>query len=186
MSLWNALLFGRSAFSVRYEWFRKWVNSDAARRLGLAPTPKGPVNLRMLRRTLALEMAYRPGGVLAAEIHLKHISVATIEGYASRTGGARAELLVEVNKHESERNLQLVLEEFRNFQQGVLPAGPGARSLTDLFAGIDDTPDDAPAPAPKTQCSDRDILNLLTKRASTLHLGPANYCWFTDPPGLSA
>jgi hypothetical protein len=25
------------------------------------------------------------------------------------------------------------------------------------------------------------VLNLLTKRARTLHLGPANYCWFTDP-----
>ncbi|MFF1904835.1 hypothetical protein [Kitasatospora sp. NPDC058218] len=135
----------------------------------------------MLRRTLTLEMAYRPGGVLATKIHLKHISVATTEGYASRPGGAQAELLAEVNKHESERNLQLVLEEFRNFQQGVLPAGPGARSLTDFFASIDGTPDDAPALAPKTQRGDRDILNLLTKRASTLHLGPANYCWFTDP-----
>ena len=31
-----------------------------------------PVTLRMLRRTLSLEMAYRPGGVLAAKIHLKH------------------------------------------------------------------------------------------------------------------
>ncbi|WP_217553716.1 hypothetical protein [Streptomyces sp. GbtcB6] len=25
------------------------------------------------------------------------------------------------------------------------------------------------------------MLNLLTKRAKVLHLGPANYCWFTDP-----
>jgi hypothetical protein len=25
------------------------------------------------------------------------------------------------------------------------------------------------------------VLNLLTKRPKTLHLGPANYCWFTDP-----
>ena len=29
--------------------------------------------------------------------------------------------------------------------------------------------------------NDRDILNLLSKRANALHLGPANYCWFTDP-----
>ncbi|MEV6675114.1 site-specific integrase [Streptomyces sp. NPDC051162] len=78
----GAPLFGRFAFSVRYKWFRKWVTSDAAGRLGLAAVPEGPVNLRMLRRTLALEMAYRPGGVLATKIHLKHISVATTEGYA--------------------------------------------------------------------------------------------------------
>ncbi|MGW3730855.1 hypothetical protein [Streptomyces sp. F001] len=25
------------------------------------------------------------------------------------------------------------------------------------------------------------MLNLLIKRAKVLHLGPANYCWFTDP-----
>ena len=29
--------------------------------------------------------------------------------------------------------------------------------------------------------SDRAVLNLLSKRARTLHLAAANYCWFTDP-----
>ncbi|MBL3802970.1 site-specific integrase [Streptomyces sp. BRB081] len=177
----GALLFGRFAFSVRYKWFRNWVNSPAGHRLGLAPVPDGQVNLRRLRRTLALEMAYRPGGVLASKLHLKHIAVATTEGYASRPGGAQAELLAEVNKHESDRNLDLVLTEFRNYQQGILPAGPGARSLTEFFASIDEKPDPAAATAPKIQRSDRDVLNLLTKRAKVLHLGPANYCWFTDP-----
>ncbi|MET9657075.1 hypothetical protein [Streptomyces sp. NPDC006510] len=103
----------------------------------------------MLRRTLSLEMAYRPGGVLATKIHMKHIAAATTEGYASRPGGAQAELLAEVNKYQSERNLQLVLEEFRNYQEGVLPAGPGARSLTDFFVGIDAQLDAASAAAPK-------------------------------------
>lgn len=107
--------------------------------------------------------------------------MATTEGYASRPGGAQAELLAEVNKHESEHNLQLVLEEFRNYQQGVLPAGPGARSLTEFSVGIDAQLDAASAAAPKVQRNDRDILNLLTKRAKVLHLGPANCCWFTDP-----
>ncbi|MGA5135289.1 site-specific integrase [Streptomyces olivoreticuli] len=177
----GALLFGRFAFDVRYRWFRNWVNSPSGQRLGLAAIPDGPVNLRMLRRTLALEMAYRPGGVLASKIHLKHIAVATTEGYASRPGGAQAELLAEVNKHESDRNLDLALAEFRNYQQGILPAGPGARSLTEFFAHIDAKLDATAAKAPKTQRSDRDVLNLLTKRAKVLHLGPANYCWFTDP-----
>lgn len=53
-----------------------------------------------------------------------------------RPGEAQAELLAEVNKYESERNL--VLAEFRNYQQGVLPAGPGARSLTEFFASVDE------------------------------------------------
>ncbi|QRX90440.1 MULTISPECIES: hypothetical protein [Streptomyces] len=177
----EVLLIGRFSFNVRFKWFKNWANSEAGRRLGLAPIPEGPVNLRMLRRTLSLEMAYRPGGVLATKIHMKHIAVATTEGYASRPGGAQAELLAEVNKHESDRNLQLVLEEFQNYQQGILPAGPGARSLTEFFASIDEKLDPTAVTAPKTQRSNRDVLNLLTKRAKILHLGPANYCWFTDP-----
>jgi hypothetical protein len=175
------LLFGRFSFPVRYTWLRNWVNSAAGARLGLAPIPQGPVSLRMLRRTLALEMAYRPGGVLATKLHLKHIATATTEGYASRPGGAQAELLAEVNKHEADRNLELVLAEFRNYQQGILPAGPGARSLTEFFASVDADRNTQSAAAPKVQHNDRDILNLLSKRANVLHLGPANYCWFTDP-----
>jgi hypothetical protein len=177
----GAPLFGRFAFYVRYKWFRAWVNSEAGRRLGLAPIPGGLVNPRMLRRTLSLEMAYRPGGVLATKIHLKHVATATTEGYASRPGGAQAELLAEVNKHEAERNLDLVMAEFRRYQQGILPAGPGARELTGFFALIDEKLEPAAAGAPRVQCNDRDILNLLSKRAKVLHLAPANYCWFTDP-----
>jgi hypothetical protein len=119
----------RFSFRVRYLWLRTWVNSPAGARLGLAPIPEGRVSLRMLRRTLALELAYRPGGVLAAKLHLKHIATATTDGYASRPGGAQAELLAEVSKHEADRNLQLVLAEFRNYRNGTLPAGPGARRL---------------------------------------------------------
>jgi hypothetical protein len=29
--------------------------------------------------------------------------------------------------------------------------------------------------------TDQHLLNLLTKRAGVLHLGPANYCWFSEP-----
>jgi len=176
-------LLGRFSFDVRYKWFRAWVNSPAGQRLGLAVIPAVPVNLRALRRTLALELAYRPGGVLAAKIHLKHVAVATTEGYASRPGGAQAELLAEVNKHESARNLDLVWAELRNYQQGIMPAGPGARELTEFFAHIDAklTPPGADAGAVKVARNDREVLALLTKRAATLHLAAANYCWFTDP-----
>jgi hypothetical protein len=175
------LLFGRLAFGIRYQWFRNWVNGPAGQRLGLASIPDTPVNLRALRRTLAIELAYRPGGVLATKIHLKHVAVATTEGYASRPGGAQAELLAEVNKHESERNLDLVWAEFLNYQQGIMPAGPGARELTEFFAHVDAQLTPADAGTAKVQHSDREVLSLLTKRASTLHLGMANFCWFTDP-----
>jgi hypothetical protein len=157
------------------------VNGPAGQRLGLALIPADKVTLRMLRRTLALELAYRPGGVLATKIHLKHVSVATTEGYASRPGGAQGELLAQVNHHEAERNLELVLAEFSNYQQGIMPAGPGARELIELFAHVDANLAPADAGAPKVARNDREVLNLLTKRADTLHLAAANYCWFTDP-----
>jgi hypothetical protein len=105
--------------------------------------------------------------------------VATTEGYASRPGGAQAELLAEVNQHESERNLALLWDEFRNYQNGIMPAGPGARELTDFFARVDANLDPAQASAAKVQRSDREIRSLLTKRAGVLHLGTANYCWLS-------
>jgi hypothetical protein len=177
----GAPLFGRFAFDVRYRWFRAWVNGPAGQRLGLVPIPDNTVTLRMLRRTLAIELAYRPGGVLATKIHLKHVSVATTEGYASRPGGAQAQLLAEVNSHEQQRNLDLILTEFRNYQHGVMPAGPGARELSQFFAGVDGQIDGDQHGTAKVQDNDREVLALLARRAGTLHLGVANYCWFTDP-----
>jgi hypothetical protein len=61
-----------------------------------------------------------------------------------------------------------------------MPAGPGARELTEFFAHVDGKLAAGNLGAPKTQASDRDVLNLMTKRAQALHLGTANYCWFTD------
>ncbi|MEV8413975.1 hypothetical protein AB0P45_10235 [Streptomyces niveus] len=78
----NHCAFHTTMISHAVRQFRPWVNSPAGQRLGLAPIPDGPVNGRMLRRTLALALAHRPGGVLAAKIHLKHVSVVTTEGYA--------------------------------------------------------------------------------------------------------
>ena len=135
----------------------------------------------MLRRTLAHELAYRPGGLLAAKIALKHVSVATTEGYAARPGGAQGKLLAEIAEDEADRNLQIVLAEFRNYQDGIMPAGPGARELTEFFATIDAGLASHETAAPRVVASDQHVLNLLSKRAQVLHLAAANYCWFTDP-----
>jgi len=178
----GSLLFGRTCFVTRYQRsLRPWVNGPAGQRLGLAPIPGGRLNLRMLRRSLAIEMAYRPGGVLATKIAMKHVTVATTEGYAARPGGAQARLLAEVSHHEQERNLGLLLEEFRNYQQGIMPSGPGARQLTELFASIDGKLIQVPDSPATIMASDQEVRSLLTRRAQALHLGVANYCWFTDP-----
>jgi hypothetical protein len=175
------LVFGPFSFEQRYPWFRAWVNSPAGQRLRLAPVPDDPVNLRMLRRTLAHELAYRPGGLIAAKIALKHLSVATTEGYAARPGGAQGKLLAEIAEDEADRNLQIVLAEFRNYQDGIMPAGPGARELTGFFAAVDKDLASHGTDAPRVLASDQHVLNLLSKRAQVLHLAAANYCWFTDP-----
>ena len=167
-------------FHGRYERFREWVNGEEWARLGLAPIPYDPLNLRILRRTLAVEIAHRPGGLLAAKIQLKHLSVVTTEGYANRPGGAQAKFLAEVGESEHNRNLTLTLQAFRDFQAGRQPAGPGARDLVSFFRSVEnellqDTT------APQIKHSDQEVINLLSQRAGTLHLGIANYCWFIDP-----
>src|SRR5260370_19830520 len=41
----GALLFGRFAFSIRYQWLPNWVNGPCVQRLRLAPIPATPLNL---------------------------------------------------------------------------------------------------------------------------------------------
>ncbi|WP_216907610.1 site-specific integrase [Nocardia noduli] len=172
---------GPIGFAQRLTSFRAWVNSDDGRRLGLSPIPGDPVNLKMLRRTLALELAHRPGGVLAAKVHLKHISVATTEGYAARPGGSQTLFLTEIAHEESRRNQQLTMQAFEDYRNGIRPSGPGAGDLVAFFESVDRQLDDDPPAPPAVKRTDRELAVLLGKRADTLHLGVANYCWFADP-----
>lgn len=174
-------LFGRLIFSSDYQRFRGWVNCPAGQRLGLAQIPPGPVNLRMLRRTLAVELAYRPAGLLAAKIQLKHVSVATTEGYAARPGGSQARFLAEVGKEEQQRNLAIIQAEYDSYKNGVMPSGPGARELAAAFAAAAGKPPGRGHEPPTVIPGDQQVRVMLARRARTLHLGPANYCWFTDP-----
>jgi hypothetical protein len=75
----------------------------------------------------------------------------------------------------------LLLAEFRNYQEGIQPAGPGARELIAFFDHIDGQLNAELVSAPKVKGSDQEIRNLLAERAGILHLGTANYCWFADP-----
>ncbi|TXI51959.1 site-specific integrase [Mycolicibacterium mageritense] len=173
-------LFGRFSHQDLVKRFLSWVNGPAGNRLGLQPVPAETFTLRMLRRRLAIELAYRPAGLLAAKVQLKHVSVVTTEGYAARPGGAQAKLWAEVSQHEQSRNIDLTVEAFADFERGVMPAGPGARELIDYFGSIDAQLGREQA-SPKVLGNDQQLRNLLSRRAKTLHLGVANYCWFSDP-----
>jgi hypothetical protein len=174
-------VFGRFAFGSRMRTFRRWINGPAGARLGLLPIPAGPITISMLRRTLALELGHRPHGLLAAKTHLKHISVATTEGYTRRPGGAQARFHAEVTAAEASHKTKLAAAVYQDYQAGKLPAGPGARTLIDTFQHVDTQLDQLQRTEPTVVASDRHIELLLKKKAATLHVQVANYCWFTDP-----
>lgn len=176
-ALFTSIMIGDRLTNLR-DWLLRTGNG---KRWGLPAIPAGPVNARMLRRTLALAIAARPGGLLAAKVALKHISVATTEGYAARPGGSQRLFLAEVEEAKEENRVQLTVEAFREAQAGRLPAGQGARDLIDAFAQVDADLKEAARSDPKVLQDDAHLESLLRKLAHTLHVGPANFCWFRDP-----
>ncbi len=157
-----------------------WVNGPMGQRLGLLEIPDGPVNPRALRRTLALSIAQRPHGLMAAKVHLKHVSVATTEGYAARPGGHQAAFLAEVATEEQAEHTRLTIAAYDEYRRGVLPSGKGARELLSCFEAVDHALGNHEAGA-VTVIDDRRVERLLHAKAKTLHVGIANYCWFSDP-----
>ncbi|MGV9875968.1 hypothetical protein ACWDU0_23975 [Streptomyces cellulosae] len=127
-------LFGTIDLAGRLKNLRGWLERTGNReRWGLPVIRQGPLNAWMLRRTLSLAIAERSGGLLAAKVALKHISVATTEGYAARAGGSHRLFHAEIEEAEEAHHVQLTVEAFRDVQAGRMPAGPGARGLVDAF-----------------------------------------------------
>ncbi|MEU4234880.1 hypothetical protein AB0F17_62295 [Nonomuraea sp. NPDC026600] len=169
---WNTELYRR---------LRAWVNGPGGQRFGLEPIPDGPCTPRMLRRKLAQEIARRPGGLLAAKVALKHVSVVTTEGYCHRPGGSQAAFLAEVEQAQGEHHLRLTAGIYRDYTNGIMPSGPGARHLVEAFGHIDNVLKEISQTAPVVMDTERRIENMLRTMAGTLHIRVANYCWFRDP-----
>lgn len=164
----------------RYKALRRWTNGEHGHRLGLHPLPGGLVNPHALRRTLAMTIAQRPHGLMAAKVALKHLSVATTEGYTARPGGHQAGFLAEVTAAEEAEHLRLTIAAYQNYQQGVLPTGAGARDLIAAFTAADQALAQHD-PGPVTVIDDRRVERVLKAKAESLHVGVGNYCWFSDP-----
>lgn len=156
------------------------MNGECGQRLGLEPIPDGPVNPRALRRTLAMAIAQRPHGLMAVKLHLKHVSVATAEGYAARPGGHQAAFAAEVAAEEEAEHLRLTVAAYEDYQRGILPSGQGARDLIGAFKAVDQALERHDA-GPVTVIDDRRVERVLKAKAKTLHVGVGNYCWFSDP-----
>ncbi|MFD6936563.1 hypothetical protein ACFWAP_10475 [Streptomyces goshikiensis] len=103
-------------------------------------------------------------------------------------GGATASAVAEKPSGRTENKTQPVQDQI---SQPLLAAalylvstlGPHSVALAGEAqqASVDQQLEPTAVLAPRTQRSDRDVLNLLTQRAKTPHIGPANFCWFTDP-----
>ena len=76
------------------------------------------------------------------------------------------------------------MAEFQRHQQGIQPSGPGARDLVTLFESVDGAIA-GQAGAPNVIAPDRRSARC-SPAGRRLHLGAANYCWFTDPSRDSA
>ena len=140
----------------------------------------------MVRRTLALELAHRPPtgfsrqksiSSRAAYCHNRGIcgppGRSARPVFTRRDGSRGEETRTKSSPHQAAA--------YRDFQDGILPAGPGARSLIAAFQHVD-TELASIAAAPATVVpADRHVELLLKKRAAILHIQPANYCWFTNP-----
>jgi hypothetical protein len=86
-------------------------------------------------------------------------------------------MVAEERKHK----LQLTAAAYRDYRDGRLPAGPGAKNLIAAFQHVDTELAALETTQPTVVATDRHIELLLKKRAATLHAQPANFCWFTDP-----
>lgn len=164
-------------FKGRYRTFLRWVNGPGAQGF-LAPIPEDwHLNCRQFRRTLAQLLGSRPHGVVAGKIHLKHVSVATSEGYYGRPGSSAAAFLAKVDKERAKAAADLTRQLYDGWKTGQAMTGPGRIELARLFTKVGAEMERFEG---SVVDSERRIDELLRARTSTLHVGPLNYCWFVD------
>jgi len=164
-------------FSVNYRDLCTWVHRNAERE-GLEPVPTDWfLTPRQFRRTLARAIAWRPGGVIAGKIHLRHISVATTEGYAGSPGESASAFIAEIEAERRIVNRETAAKVVAAVERGEPVAGLGARELTKAVADLD-----SPTGRGAQVRNREDALEeLIRKRADTLYVMPLAYCWFTNP-----
>jgi hypothetical protein len=100
----------------------------------------------------------------------------------ARAGGAQAKFLAEVNAEEAERNKDLVLAEYRRYQQGEMPSGPGARDLISFFASVDGKLARAAAEDPTVVGSDQEVRALLARSPASCTWGWRTTAGSSTPP----
>ncbi|MEX1078028.1 MAG: hypothetical protein WED09_02840 [Homoserinimonas sp.] len=164
-------------FADRYKQLVAWVNDEGSSK-GLARIRTDWVLIpRQFRRTLARELAWRPNGIIAGKIHLKHVSVATTEGYAGRRGESANAFLAEIDAerrlvHEAETRKVIAA-----IEAGESIAGLGSKALVAAVRALPDATNEG------AQVRNREdaLIALIKAKSDVLHLTPLVHCWFIDP-----
>jgi hypothetical protein len=160
------------------ERFCEWL-ADGPLPPGLATLPAGTrVNTRQFRRTMARLLAFRPHGVLAGKVQLKHLHVLTSEGYYGRANSSLSAFHAEIEAEQAAARLEEIKARYLAYLDGGGVAGGARRALLRHFEEI--AGEMAAFPGTTLE-ADRHLEALLADHLGKLHIGTVNDCWFIDP-----
>ncbi|MGH9067203.1 MAG: hypothetical protein ACRD0J_06905, partial [Acidimicrobiales bacterium] len=121
---------------------------------------------------------FRPHGVVAGKVHLKHLHVLTSEGYYGRANASLAAFHDQIEAEAAKARLQAAKERYLAYLDGGGVAGGARRTLSRHFEEI---ATEMATFQGTTLEADRHLEGLLADRLGKLHIGTVNDCWFIDP-----
>lgn len=146
---------------------------------GLQPLPAGTrVTTRQFRRTMARILAFRPHGVIAGKVHLKHLHVVMSEGYYGNANSSLAAFHADMEAELAAARLEAAKQRYLSYIDGGGIAG-GARNT--LIGHFEQIATDMAGFTGTTLETDRHLEALLADQLGKLHIGTVNDCWFIDP-----
>lgn len=146
---------------------------------GLEPLPTGTrVTPRQFRRTMARILAFRPHGVVAGKVHLKHLHVLVSEGYYGSANSSLAAFHADMEAELQAARLEATKERYLAYMDGSGVAG-GARKV--LGRHFEEIATEMASFKGTTLEADKHLEELLADHLGKLHIGTVNDCWFVDP-----
>jgi hypothetical protein len=158
-----------------------WQNKHGAQ-AGLPPIPdyegsRWKLDSQHFRRTLARQMSFRPHGILAAKIHLKHVHTAVTEGYFGPAGESAQSFHHELEEYGKEARRERFADLYQRWNQGERIAGNGGRKLVQSFEAIHRELEAFQGTVEQNQ---RRLTQLLRRDGASLYISVLNDCHFTD------
>jgi hypothetical protein len=145
----------------------------------LEPLPVGTrVTARQFRRTMARVLAFRPHGVIAGKVHLKHLHIVMSEGYYGSANSSLAAFHADMEAELAAARVQAAKDRYLSYIDGGGIAGGARKTLVGHFEQI---ASEIAGFAGTTLEADRHLERLLADRLGKLHIGTVNDCWFIDP-----